>query len=1496
RTGDLARWRTDGALDFLGRADQQVKIRGFRVELGEIEAALREHPLVEDAAVRVWKQADDEPKRLVAWLVGRVGAVEVRTHLERRLPEYMVPASYVFLPALPLNAHQKLDHKALPPPDDTHGEFAAPATDEERVLCRIWEQLLHLERLGAGDDLLVRGADSLLALQAAMRARRFGYAIDPEVFVQQRTVQACAPKMTRCTPKLAAPAAASPTDGLPLSATQQAMLVHSLLRGAPDLYLQHIELPLTGSVDPDVMHGALEALVARHAALRASFAVDDDGVPRQRIHERVDLAFAFWDLRDLTAAAQRARYDALRDEDRRHGCEVGSPGLARFRLFREADDAYRLAIVHHHILFDGWSLSILVEELHALYHDLAFDRRSLRWAEPPPSIESYVRWCEEQDGGALASFWRAELADFDEVTTFGSLARTPEAATSFDHRECHLRLDSTEVKALSAFATQHGLTASTLFQGALSFLLSRLCGRDDVMFGMTVSGRHVSCQRADERVGLLINTLPVRATLTPDAPVVSWLSAQQARLAAIREHSTVTHEQLRACCQLRPEAGPFRLFDCVLVFENCPAPTPAGGDSHFELGEVEFSVPLHVPVMIAVIPTGDTIRLQLGYDSRLFDEPAAHYLLSALRHVVSELVRCGSQGTLGDVSLATAAELARLVRWNDTTTPRPDDDDVEGVFARQACARPEAIAIEAGPRRITYGELHRDADALARRLRHCGIAEGDRVALFLERSPEFVTAMLAVLRAGGCFVLLGATDPKQRIEVQLADAQPVVAVTTQALASRLGDVPVLCIDSPAELPGVAFAPVGADVPAYIIYTSGSTGTPKGVVVSRGSLTNYARAAVANFDLTPGDCALQFASITFDACLEEIFSTLLAGATLVLRDEESSTDFQHFSRFCTTHEITIVNLPTAFWDGWIAEISSLPEGVRLVVIGGDAASLPALRRWRSVAPACRLLNTYGPTEGTIVATALDIANWNDDAFRGATIPIGTPVANVQAWVCDQWGRAQPPGVPGELVIAGAGVAIGYLGDPAQTEAKFVAPAAGMPFASRGYRTGDRARWLDAGVLEFLGRVDDQVKVNGFRVEVREIEAVLASHPNVRAAAVKAFRRGTAVTVVGYVCERDPLDPAAYLAYLRDRLPHYMCPKDVVSAAALPLTATGKVDKSALAMPTPKRRPRREVGTHLEEIVVSVFGDTLSAAVELADDFFALGGTSILATVAVSRLRKLVATEVPVRWLLQYPTARELARAIAGDAHVAHTCAIPLKSVGAKPPLFFVPGAFGSVGYLRPLARVLPADRPLYAFQAPGGDESAPLDNVEALAEHYWHALRAVQPVGPYAVAGHSFGATVAFALARRIVQSGASVAHLFLVDGVAPTLLSAQYDRSDVLAEFAATFVASLGIERAVTAAELADLSGIDGDTLRRWIAVFDAHMRALRDVDTTPLAVPATLIKAAEATSPLQLRDHCYGWDAALAVGVVTSPGDHFSMLSAPFVGQLAGTLEELMR
>nr|WP_255207749.1 non-ribosomal peptide synthetase [Myxococcus sp. AM009] len=1533
RTGDLARWRADGNLDFLGRADQQVKIRGFRIEPAEIEAVLRQHARVTDAVVCVWQSSDDDPKRLVAYVVARsgatVGASELRSYLEQRVPEYMVPANYVFLEVLPLNAHQKVDRRALPPPDDSQVAFSAPATAEEALLCRIWAELLGLERLGTRDDFLERGGDSLLALQAAMRARKEGFEVDPDVFLRQRTVQASAPRMVRCALPPRTPSAAD-ADGrsLPLSASQQAMLVHSLVSGAPDLYLQHIEVPLSGPVDAELMRDALATLVSRHPALRASFALDDEGIGHQRVHDDVQVAFSFADLSGLEPAARRQHLAVLREQDRRQGSVLSSPALVRFRLFKDAEDAYQLAIVHHHIVLDGWSLSILLKDLDDLYHARLLGRQEPRLAEPPPSIQSYAKWCAERATDALEAFWRAELAGFEEATTFDSVARTPEPGAAFDHQECHARLDSSEVRPLSLFATRHGLTLSTLFQGALAYVLSRLCGRDEVMFGVTVSGRHASCPQADERVGLLINTLPARTKLSPEASVLAWLSAQQHRLGLMREHGTVTQAQLRACSDLLPGAGPFKLFDCVLVFENFPAPVTSSG-SRFEFGEMRFSVPLHLPVVIAVIPTGGTIRLQCSYDGRLFDEALAQQLLQALRHVVSEFVRCGSQGRLRDLRFPTVAETALLTRWNDTATAGPGDD-VFDLVARRAGAQPEAVAIQAGSRRVTYAELHRDAEALARRLRHAGVQAGDRVGLHFERSPELVTAMLAVLRARACFVPLSTTEPMKRVDLKLADAAPALVLTSQALLGRLEGVECLCVDVAAPAVDTVLvaerAPVGADAPAYVIYTSGSTGAPKGVVVSRGALTNYSVAAADNFALTPGDRALQFASVTFDAFLEEVFPTLLAGATLVLRDDVSAADFHRFSELCVSNEISVVNLPTAFWEGWINEIDSLPECVRLVVIGGDAAAMASVSRWRKVAsPQVRLLNTYGPTEGTIVATALDVGAWDATGFHGPSIPIGTPVANVQAWVCDPWGGPQPPGVPGELIIAGAGVAIGYLGDPQQTQAKFIASEPGAPFKGRAYRTGDRARWTRDGVLEFLGRFDDQVKVNGFRVEVREVEALLARHPNVKAAAVKAFRRGTAVSLVGYVAEHRRLEPAEYRAYLREHLPEYMCTSEIVSLAHLPMTSSGKVDKHSLAMPAarPGAAVSSRVGNDLEELTVSVFSDVLGTEVTLDADFFALGGTSILATLVASRLRKLVAMEVPVRWLLEHPTARGLARALSGarrgDGHLAHACAIPLKSRGDKAPVFFVPGVFGSVVYLSALARAFPEHRPLYALQAPGLDGGAPLTSIDALAEHYWHALRAIQPDGPYLLAGHSFGGTVAYALARRIVESGASVAHLFLVDGQAPTRSRwEEHRRADLLAEFATAFGEFLGVGAPVTAVEMDGLDdesalalvrrrleeaglaggGVDLDTLRRFFAVFDANMRAPVGELDTPLAVHATLIKGAQSAARQVTNSSSYGWTERFSreLEVVTIPGDHFSILTAPLVRRLVDALEQRLR
>lgn len=1491
RTGDRARFSPAGVVDFLGRADAQVKVRGYRIELGEIEAALREHEAVRDAAVRVWPAKRGSGRQIVAYALPREGssptAVALRAHLQRRLPDYMVPAAVILMTELPLNVSGKVDRHLLPeasaPSAGDKGQLVAPRTLAERALCEAWAKALGVPEVSCADDVQELGADSIVALRATMALHREGWACEPSTLLRETSIPRAAQHLVRVSVPAPLRGAA---PRLPLTPGQASMLVHSVAAGSSELYCQHLLIPLHGAVDPAECRRALEALVRRHKALRASFALRDDGVGEQQFAEHVETPFVHEDVSGLSTGARTERLDALIEADRRRGFDVSRAPLFLFRLFTEGPSAHRLMIVHHHLLFDGWSVSILIGDFLRLYRGEALDTEVA-------DLDLYARWHQETaQPAALERFWRQELSGLGEPTTLRPGARPPEVRP-FAHRSCARMLGIDETTSVRQFARAHGLTPATLFQGALAYVLSRYSGLDEVVFGVTVAGRSAACPRSDEIVGLLVNTLPLRLTLALGDRVVTWLSHIQDKLGALRRHESVSHQQLRAWIGDGSSPGVSRLFDCVFVFENYPGVSGDDG-APLRAGALEFAVPIHTTLLYAV-PHGGDVELKLDYDGNEWSTHESRTLLDLLRQVVLELVAHGDR-TLADLRMAAALPHAQLAAT--ATPPRT----VYEAFAWTAARTPDAIAIEDHRAQLTYREVDAQARALAASLAQRGVRRGSRVGVAIERSPQSVVALLALARLGACFVPIDLSAPQARQDAQAADADLQLIV-------RRADVDGAPVPE-ADAATVSMAEC-ADLPAYIIYTSGSTGVPKGVVVRHRSLAHYTLAAVDAYRLGPSDRVLQFAAITFDACLEEIFPTLAAGGTLVLRTDDMLDSFPRFTSYCRDRRITVLDLPTAFWRSWMSEVDAvadaIPPTVRLVIIGGEAAYRASVERWQAAAaPHQRLVNTYGPTETTIVATMFEVTR-DAQPHASAIVPIGRPVRGTRVSVRDHWGTELPSGVPGELWIGGAGVAEGYFGRPHDTAQRFTPDG--------WYRSGDRVALRADGDLLFIGRVDDaQVKINGFRVELAEIESALAGHPDVSGAAARLFTAldgSGASALVAYVCERAPSTGVErYREFLRERLPHYMIPQRVVVLDRLPLTSSGKLDRLRLPPPPAATGPATQAPTAMEDLLVSVLGDCLRRPLAVDDNFFERGGNSVLATTAMSRLRAALSVDLTVRLLFEAPTARALSARLLAGGHAplrSASCLVPLKTARGGPTLVLLPGVFGAISYLSPLAHALPARCAVLALRSPGLDGGVLPDTIDDLAGLYCQALREAQPIGPYYLAGHSFGATVALAMARRLVADGAQVGHLFVLDGHAPSPGSQVTALEDELrSEFSLAMRAFLGqpgqdpaadphpptLE--VLAVELR-AAGVEVtiDQLARYYAVFRGHLSARPPTLGAPVPVTTTVIRAQDTDAPAD-----GGW-AALIDGPVEhlqARGDHFTMLEPPHLDRLATWMGERIR
>ncbi|MFI5497201.1 amino acid adenylation domain-containing protein [Actinoplanes sp. NPDC051859] len=1232
RTGDLARWTSEGQLVFAGRTDDQVKIRGFRIELGEVEAACASHPDVRQAVAMVREdRAGDQ--RLVVYVVGAADPAAVRDHAAARLPAHMVPGTVALIDLVPLTRNGKVDRRALPVPDlAAPAEPArAPRTAREEILCRLFAELLGLPEVGPDSDFFALGGHSLLAARLTGRVRA---ALGVESSL--RDVFA-APTPARFA-ELLASARSGPRPSLakmprpavvPLSAAQQRLWFVHELDGPSATYNMPYALRLAGPVDEGALQAALTDIVARHESLRTVFAADE-GVPHQVIRPADQATITIerpggdpeqW----LSEAAHRA-FDLSRDLP------------LRAHLGADGPDGQLLLLVLHHIAADGLSLAPLMRDLSAMYAarlaGIAPD-----WPALPVQYADYALWQREllgdaADPGSLQNrqlaFWRETLAGAPPYLEL-PVDRAHPATPSHRGGQVPFAVPAELHRALLRLAHEHDATLFMVLHAVFAVLLHRVGAGKDVVIGTPTAGR--ADEALDELAGFFVNTLVLRTDLSGDPDVRTLLGRVREGDLDAFAHQDVPFDRLVE--QLAPDRTAVRqpLVQAMLTVQDA-------GQAAWELPEGSVA-PALVPLGIAkfdltasfvVHPGAAGLDGQFEYATDVFEATTVRALVDRFLLVLAAAVTTPDR-RISQIDVVTPAERERLlVTWNESTTSVPHGTLGE-LFAAQVDKTPDATAVVGDDRTLTYSALDARANVLARWLIGQGIGAEDIVALSFPRSVDWVIAMLAVTKSGAAFLPIDPSYPDSRIRYLVDDARPVRLLTVAETASALPDldVPTTLLDSAglteqlSALPDTAVTDaervrqLTTATVAYVIYTSGSTGRPKGVAVTHAGLPSLIHTKVARFGITPDSRILQFASPSFDASVWDIFPALTTGATLVVPSAGRLTVGPPLAATIAEHGVTQATLPPAALA--VLPVDALPS-VRALGVAGEAPSGEVVDRW-SVGRS--LINAYGPTEATVCATVSRPLSAGVDPA-----PIGGPVANTRLYVLDAGLSPVPPGVPGELYVAGQGLSRGYLRRPDLSAERFVA----CPWdpGQRMYRTGDLVRWAPDGQLVFLGRTDDQVKIRGFRIELGEVTRMVAGHPDVVQAVVlaRADQPGDKRLVAYVTTDADrKLDPAGVREHVARELPGYMVPT-VVVLDAFPMTSNGKVDKAALPAPVVVTEPGRAPRNQREEVLCGLFADLLGLpAVGIDDDFFALGGHSLLATRLVSRIRTALKAELSIR---------------------------------------------------------------------------------------------------------------------------------------------------------------------------------------------------------------------------------------------------------------------------
>lgn len=1259
KTGDLARWSAGGQLEFLGRADDQVKIGGMRIELGEIESCLRSLAGVRDCVVDVLRSdagvsAGDDAglDRLVAYYVSEksLAAAEVRAHLAKQLPEYMVPPYVVWLEKLPITPNGKIDRRALPKPArdnlQTAREFVRPQTETENALAVIWAELLKLESVGINDDFFDLGGHSLLAIRAVSRVRDvFGAEVTFQTLFENPTIAALARVLTAAKAsgsaqrierrKLSSPA--------PLSFGQEQLWFLNRLAPASPVYNMGDIVDFHGDYNAAAMRRAVQELVRRHEILRTEFA-HSGGQPVQTILPQMDFNLAELDLCPLSEVERQREWTRVVREEVRKPFDLSRAPLLRMTMIHLSPREHRLLIATHHILGDEWSMEVVHQEIRKLYEAFSAGRPS-PLSELPIQFADFAAWQREWlMGGVLdtqIAYWKNELAGAPTVLEMPTDKPRP-AAQSFRGATETFRLPARLLGEIKTLAREQQVTLFMILEAAFMATLYRYTGQQDIVVGTPISGR--TRTETENLIGLFLNTVLLRAKFDERQSFVSLLQQVRERALGAYAHPDLPFERLVA--ELAPDRDPSRtpLFQVMFILHDSQGVSQVSkvaGNNELETGSSKFDLSL------ILSENADGLDGLIEYSTDLF-EPAT---IRRLAVYFSRLLEAGveqPEKSIAELPMLPSAERQQLLAdWNDTSAEISAKHlCVHQLIEQQALRTPDQVALVFEEQQVTYGELNRRANQLAHHLKSLGVGPDTLVGVYVQRSLEMMVGMLAVLKAGGAYVPIDPSYPSARIALVIEDSHLGFVLTTESIRAGLpasaarvisvdGDAEAIAAQSSAAVPATA----NQNNLAYVIYTSGSTGKPKGVMVEHRNVVNFFAGMDRVIGLEPG-VWLAVTSISFDISVLELFWTLTRGFQVVIHPEGNS---DRIPGQILRHGATHLQLTPSLLRALVSDLQSLAALGKLnkILIGGEALPAALIAELRQGFTG-EIFNMYGPTETAIWSTVYRVEE------QRSSIPIGKPISNTQVYILDSRMHLVPPGAIGNLLIGGDGVVRGYLNRPELTAERFVSDT----FRPGGklYRTGDLARFLPDGNLDYVGRADFQVKIRGFRIELGEIESLLEQQPGVEQAVVVAREdlHADKILVAFFVAKTgNRVETESLRSTLEAALPNYMVPTHFVPLEKLPLTANGKIDRNALPAIAPQSTAAREQGEapsgEFEEVLASAWAEALGVKrIYRQDNFFRLGGHSLAALKIAFKSQQEFGVEFPLQMFVQYPVLREQAQ--------------------------------------------------------------------------------------------------------------------------------------------------------------------------------------------------------------------------------------------------------------
>ncbi len=1391
KTGDLACYLPDGNIEFLGRVDNQVKIRGFRIELGEIEAVLNQHPTVRETKV-ITREDIPGDQRLFAYIIPTSKehstseiSHQLRQSLQKNLPDYMIPAAFVVLEAFPLTTNGKIDYRALPAPDFSGSvkNYVAPRSPTEEIIANIWSQVIKVEKIGIYDNFFELGGHSLLVTQVISHIRQtFKLEIPLRLLFECPTIAQLSSQIGKNN-SLPVPEIEprKQSKNLPLSFAQQRLWFIDQLDANSTAYNMPSILRILGSLNISALEKSINQIIQRHEILRTNV-ISIDGQPIQVITNNIDFNLPIIDLQFLPDEQRAAETEIITNQEAQQPFYLAEDSLFRVKVLRLNPTEHLLLFNFHHIIFDGWSDHVFRGELAALYQAFSIDNPSLRdpiqtpLSPLPIQYADFALWQRHWLTGSILesqlSYWKQHLGSQLPFLELPTDKPRPSIQTFHGRRESFL-ISSSLTQSLKTLSQQEGTTLFMTMLAVFYVLLYRYSGQQDIVVGTPIAGRHRL--ETESLIGFFVNTLCLRIQMEGNPSFVELLKRVREISLGAYDHQDMPFEKLVE--ELQPERDLSRspIFQVMFILQNTPK-------SDLELPGLTLnfletdSPGAKFDLTLSLTETEDHLIGNWTYNTDLFDSSTIARMTGHFQTLLAGIV-ANPSNQIAQLPLLTATERQQmLVELNNTYSEYPQDTCIHHLFESVALQTPNTVAVVFETQKLTYQELNCRANQLAYYLQQLGVGPEVTVGIAVERSLEMIVGVLGIFKAGGAYVPLDPALPQARLDYMLKDTKVGVLLTQKHLAQNFPDFKgrVVYLDQDwQEIDKESSINPTSNAKshnlAYIIYTSGSTGQPKGVMVEHHSLCGFAAPGrLQAYYVNSDSRVLLFGSLSFSTSLSEIFMTFMAGATLYIARQEDLLPGPRLADWLREYAITHIKTTPSV-------LAAMPDAnfplLSVITVMGEPSSSEVLERWL---PGRTLLNSYGATEASVSATR---GEYKDSSLRPS---IGHPIANTQIYLLDTHQQPVPVNVPGEIYIAGAGVARGYINHPDLTAERFIINLFSNEPKARMYKTGDLAIYLPDGEIVHLGRIDNQVKIRGFRIELGEIETILGQHPSVQKVVVIAREDSPSnKRLVAYLVLQgnQKFSRQEMRVFLEKKVPNYMIPAAVVILDFIPLTVNGKLDRMALPVPKFDNSQLEDQYTttadNLELQLTKIWENVLGIQpIGLNDNFFDVGGHSLLAVRLFAQIEKIFSKYIPLATLFQAPTIRQLANVLRDEGYSSSwSSLVPIKPHGSKIPFFYIHTLSGGLIHSGNLLSKFDADQPVYGLQAQGLDgNNSPHTCIEDMASHYIKEMQTVQPHGPYLLGGWCVGGMIAYEIAQQLNLQGEIVELLTIFDAYPPKMI------------------------------------------------------------------------------------------------------------------------------